>query len=127
MLTFSTGVFPTGAQVRLTSGASRKPDSWIKTISACVWCAFFNLRPALFAPLADRLLIPLAGAVFWLLRTETQLEVQDLPHVVGVVVNPEVLLDESLDPRTGPQVGVKAARPGALQKEFAQPLVLLVR
>lgn len=82
---------------------------------------FFYLRPPSAFPLLDRLVVALDRAPFGFLMTPLQTMPQP-PNVIGVVVDPELLVDEQGDARRGPQVRVVAASHRPSQQQLDQAL-----
>jgi hypothetical protein len=87
--------------------------------------AFFYSRPLSGFPLFDRWLVALERAPFGFLMTPLQTMHQP-PNVIGVVVDPELLLDEQGNTRRGPQVRVVAASHRPFQQQLDQALQLFL-
>src|SRR6266542_714004 len=110
----STGVDPTGAQVRRTTGSSETPDSSKKTITALRRRAFLpDPRPVLRNPAADRRLVALQRASGGALQAPAHLP-QHPPDVPGMVAHAGQPLDHLRDPLQRPPVGREAMRTSAL-------------
>ena len=65
---------------------------------------FFYLRPALLFPVLDRRFITLHGSALRCLRTPAE-PVQESSHVITMIRNTEVLLDDLSDAARGPDLG----------------------
>jgi hypothetical protein len=106
-----TGVWPTGAQVRRTTGSSETPDSSQNTTTARRRRALRqSLRPVLGHPTGDGLLVALDRATGGALQSVVQAAAQQLPDVAGMVADPGQPLDHAGDAGQGPVVGVEAVR-----------------
>jgi hypothetical protein len=106
-----TGVWPTGAQVRRTTGSSETPDSSQNTTTARRRGALRqSLRPVLGHPTGDGLLVALDRATGGALQSVVQAAAQQLPDVAGMVADPGQPLDHAGDAGQGPVVGVEAVR-----------------
>src|SRR6266540_2482070 len=111
----TTGVRPTGAQVRRTTGSSETPDSSQNTTTARRRRALRQiLRPALGHPTGDGLLVALDRAAGGALQAVVQAVAQQLPDVAGMVTDAGQPLDHGRDPGQGPVVGVEAVGAGTL-------------
>lgn len=95
------GVWPLGAQVRLTFGMSKKPLSSRKIRCAPNRSAFFNLGPGVALPMGNGFFVPLQWTAFRLLATPAKL-IQNLPQVARMVVNPKAGFDEFGNPLQRP-------------------------
>src|SRR5215213_2349696 len=81
-----TGVWPTGAQVRRTTGRSETPDSSQNTTTARRRRALRQiLRPVLGHPTGDGLLVALDRAAGGALQAIVQAVAQQLPDVAAIV------------------------------------------
>src|SRR5215217_9259721 len=110
-----TGVWPTGAQVRRTTGRSETPDSSQNTTTARRRRALRQiLRPVLGHPTGDGLLVALDRAAGGALQAIVQAVAQQLPDVAGMVTDAGQPLDHGGDPGQGPVVGVEAVGAGTL-------------
>ena len=95
--------------MRRTVGTSRKPLSSRKTRWALSRSAFFYLRPDGALPGRDGRLVALAGPLHRLLDAPAQ-ALEEAPQMVGMVVDPEALLDHAGHALLRPQVrGVAVA------------------
>ena len=83
----------------------------------------FYWRPLSAFPLFDRLVVALDRTPFGLLMPPLQTMHQP-PHVIGVIVDPELLVDEPGDARRCPQVRVVAASPRPFEQQLDQALQL---
>src|SRR6266511_1699529 len=111
----TTGVRPTGAQVRRTTGSSETPDSSQNTTTARRRRALRQiLRPALGHPTGDGLLVALDRVAGGALQAIVQAVAQQLPDVAGMVTDAGQPLDNGRDPGQGPVVGVEAVGAGTL-------------
>src|SRR5919204_2320154 len=111
----STGVWPTGAQVRRTGGTREAPDSSTKQVHAPQLSAPLDPWPVLGAPAGDGVLVALGGAPRGPLRAPL-VAAQQPPHLPGMVADPGQPPDHLGDPRQGPQVGVKSVGFGTGQQ-----------
>src|SRR6266516_4114637 len=110
----STGVDPTGAQVRRTTGSSETPLSSQNTIWALRRRAFLpDPRPVLGDPALDRRLVALQRASGGALQAPAQLP-QHPPEGAGMVAHAGQPPDHLRDPLQGPPVGREAMRTSAL-------------
>src|SRR6266536_2041075 len=110
----STGVDPTGAQVRRTTGSSETPLSSQNTIWALRRRAFLpDPRPVLGDPAADRRLLALQRAPGGALQAPAHLP-QHPPDVARMVAHAGQPLDHLRDPRQRPPVGREAVGTSAL-------------
>ena len=91
----------------------------MKTIVRPSFWAFFNGRPSLALPSADRLFVALAGFADQTLRAPVE-RPQDLPDVALVVAHSELVGDQTSDPRAAPQWRRKAVRFGTLEQQRDQ-------
>src|SRR6266540_5455341 len=114
----STGVTPTGAQVRRTTGSSETPLSSQNTIRALRRRAFFpDPRPVGGDPAADRRLVALQRAAGGALQAPAHLP-QHPPDVPGMVAHAGPPLDHLRDPRQRPPVGRKPVGTSALAQRL---------
>src|SRR6266487_1929909 len=114
----STGVDPTGAQVRRTTGSSETPLSSQNTIRALRRRAFFpDPRPVGGDPAADRRLVAFDRASGWSLQAPAHLP-QHPPDVAGMVAHTGQPPDHLRDALQGPPVGRKAMRTSALAQRL---------
>jgi hypothetical protein len=90
-----------GAHVRVTGGMSKNPLSSRKSRWAPSFSAFFYMREAIPFPMDDLFFLSLQSSTFRLLATPTHRQKQS-PDMVGVILNPEVLLNYLRDPLQGP-------------------------
>src|SRR5215213_7478196 len=110
-----TGVWPTGAQVRRTTGSSETPDSSQNTTTARRRRALRQiLGPALGHPAGDGLGVALDRAAGRALQAVVQPVAQQLPDVAAMVADPGQPLDHGRDPDKGPVVGVEPVDAGTL-------------
>ena len=120
------GVWPRGAQVRRQTGCSMKPLSSRKTRLRPARRAFFYMRPALRAPAPDGRLVPFPGPALGLL-TAPSFAAEDLPHVRGMIPDPEGTGDDLRHAGQGPEVGAEPVRGRAFHQEREQLGPLLRR
>lgn len=120
-----TGVWPLGAQVRLTVGMSRKPDSSAKAMWARSLSAFFYPGPVVCDPVGYSVLVALRGAALGLLMAPAHLA-QEPADVVAVVTDVELALDDFGDAGRGPKVGAVARGNRSLQEDLLEGALLLL-
>ena len=96
MLVRMVGVWPRGAQVRLSGETSENPLSSIKTRVACRVCHFFYLRPDVVFPMGDRFVIALQRAPLRFLATPLQ-TLQQIPDAARTIAHPEQVPDQMRD------------------------------
>ena len=114
-----TGVWPTGAQVRRTTGSSDAPDSSQNTSTARRRRALRQiLGPVLGHPAGDGPLVALDGAAGGALQPPAH-AAQQLPGVPRMVADPGGLLNHGGDALKGPVVGVEPERAGTLAQLLA--------
>jgi hypothetical protein len=99
-----------GAQVFSTVGASRKPDSSMKISWATSLWAFFYPLPVLGFPLLDRGLVAFHSPSVRLLVAPPQC-MHDSPHMIRMVGNMELFLDQLRYPARGPHFRSPAKGP----------------
>jgi hypothetical protein len=115
----TTGVWPTGAPVRRTTGSSETPDSSRNTTTARRRRALRQIPgPVLGHPAGDRLLVAPDGAAGGALQPVVPPAAQQLPDVAGMVAHPGRPLDHGGDAGRGPVVGVEAVRAGLHAEVF---------
>jgi hypothetical protein len=71
---------------------SKKPDSSRKTRWAPRLSAFFYMGPMVPLPMSDLFLVSLQSSSLGLLTTPSQ-AYEELPHVAGMILNVELLVD----------------------------------
>ncbi len=74
-------------------------------------------------PLLDRFLVALDRAPLWFLMTPLQAMHQP-PHVIGVEMHAELLVDEQGNARRRPQIRAVATGQGAFEQQLDQALQL---
>jgi hypothetical protein len=81
-----------------------KPDSSRKAMLAFRRVPLFYAGPILLSPSLNRVVVFLAGLVFWHLARPAELMVKNSPNVVGMILHAERPLDHFPYPSTGPQL-----------------------
>ena len=92
------------------------------SVRPSVW-VFFNPLPGLALPAADGLFVALPRFADGTLRAPVE-GLQNLPDVALVVVDAELVGDQTSHPRAGPQRRREAVGLGALEQQRRQPLQL---
>ncbi len=95
----------------------------MKTIVRFSFWAFFNGRPSLALPSADRLFVALAGFADRTLRAPVE-RPQDLPDVAFVVAHAELVGDQTSDARAAPQRRREAVGFGTFEQQRRQTFEL---
>ena len=85
--------------------------------------AFFDPPPGLALPAADRLFVALPSFTDGTLRAPVQ-RLQDLPDVAFVVVDAELVSDQTSHPRAGPQRRRETVGLGAFEQQRRQAFEL---
>jgi len=97
------GVCPLGAQVLLTEGTSRKPDSSRKARWAPSLLAFFYMGPPIPLPMSNGGLIPFTGFRLRLL-TAPAFAPEKPPEVIGMVGDSKPFPDHVRHPAGCPEI-----------------------
>ena len=97
------GVCPRGAQVLLTEGTRRKPDSSRKARWAPSFLAFFYMGPPISLPMSNRGFIPFASPCLRLL-TAPAFTSEKPPEVIGMVGDSKPFPDHVRHPASRPKI-----------------------